>query len=431
MNLKSTAAVTHHAREPSRRAHRSRASDVTASGDVRASGFRAASTLYVLHLWALFGLALSNLFLGLALLAAPASWKRGVRIWARRTDILLPLLAYVCILLASTLLSSDPGRSVRELSELFTLAAIPLGLLVIDSERRARQVVNGLIVVAVAAAVYGLGELLGGSGDIANRIRGPFSIYMTFAGFLMLGDLLLLSQMVYSRGWRSVWRWLGLAVINLALLGSLTRSAWVALVLTLALLLLARAPRYLLILAAAVALVALLAPAPVAERMRSIVDLEHPTNYDRLCMLEAGLQMAADRPLFGVGPGLVEDLFPIYRHPTAVSQTTKHLHNSFVHLAAERGLLTLAAYVWLFGAALLAAWRGWRDDARRGGGRGDLYTGALAGLLAFNLAGLFEYNWGDTELQRVALFLVVVPFALRGLGSGADPAPDPEPAHLL
>ncbi len=40
----------------------------------------------------------------------------------------------------------------------------------------------------------------------------------------------------------------------------------------------------------------------------------------------------------------------------------------------------------------------------------DLYLGAFGALVAFNLAGMFEFNWGDTEVQRLALFLVALPY---------------------
>ena len=61
----------------------------------------------------------------------------------------------------------------------------------------------------------------------------------------------------------------------------------------------------------------------------------------------------------------------------------------------------------------------WARNGPRGA-RVDLYLGAGAALLAFSLAGLFENNWGDTEVQRMALFLLAVPFCLR-----------PEPAALV
>ena len=36
----------------------------------------------------------------------------------------------------------------------------------------------------------------------------------------------------------------------------------------------------------------------------------------------------------------------------------------------------------------------------------------ILALFAFNVAGLFENNWGDTEVQRPVLFLLALPFCL-------------------
>jgi hypothetical protein len=48
--------------------------------------------------------------------------------------------------------------------------------------------------------------------------------------------------------------------------------------------------------------------------------------------------------------------------------------------------------------------------------------GMLLALLAFNLAGLFENNWGDTEVQRPALLLLAIPFCLAVGREGEEEA---------
>ena len=57
--------------------------------------------------------------------------------------------------------------------------------------------------------------------------------------------------------------------------------------------------------------------------------------------------------------------------------------------------------------------RRYRAEGGAGGPRADLYLGAILALVGFNLAGLFEYNWGDVEVQRLALFLLAIPFCLE------------------
>lgn len=379
---------------------------------------------YLLHIATVFGIALSNVLLGLTLLAAPlAVWKRPLA-WRRVEPIFLPLVLYLMGFAASIALSYEPRVSVASLSELMSFATLYLAPLLVRGERDVRRVVDLAIAAAAAMAAYGLAQLFWGYGGIENRIRGPFSHYMTFSGVLLIADLFLLTGLVVRPGrgsapWRAA-RWAALAAINLALLASLTRNAWVALAVAVPVLLVLRRPRWLAALLPAALLFAILAPVPLFHRALSIFDLRDPSNYDRLCMADAGLHMIAERPLFGMGPDEVQRRYAIYRHPTAPRYWVPHLHNSLLQLGAESGLVTLAAYLWMIGASVAMALRRYRREGGLAGPRADLYLGAVLALLAFQVAGLFENNWGDTEVQRLALFAIALPFCLA--------AGDPEPA---
>lgn len=374
--------------------------------------------LYSGHLVTVFGIALSNILLGLMLLTAP--WTlRGRRVaWAELAPLLVPLGIYGLWLAGSVVASFDPRTSLSGLRELITLSALPLAPLLVRGEREVRRLVDLLIGAGVLLAGAGLAQYLMGYGDIDRRIRGPLSHYMTFSGLLLICDLLLIASMILNPRRRRVWHWGALVIINIALLGSLTRSAWVGLGLTLTLYLLVRAPRWLLAYIPVALVFALLAPPRILERIASITDLQDRSNYDRLCMLEAGFTMVAERPLFGMGPEMIERRYPIYRPPSAPRYEIPHLHNSFLQLAAERGLPALAAYLALLAGCAVVAWRRYVREGGESGPRADLYVGMLLALLAINLAGLFENNWGDTEVQRPALFLLAIPFCLGGGGAG-------------
>ena len=81
-------------------------------------------------------------------------------------------------------------------------------------------------------------------------------------------------------------------------------------------------------------------------------DLRDPSSRDRVAMLQTGAAMIEDHPLTGVGPNMVERLYPQYRDPTRVQKVNPHLHNVPIQIAAERGLPALA--VWLAFIAMLA-----------------------------------------------------------------------------
>ncbi|HTQ78451.1 MAG TPA: hypothetical protein VMM92_00530, partial [Thermoanaerobaculia bacterium] len=74
-----------------------------------------ASRLYALHLLTVFGIALSNIFLGLTLLVSPFALRgrsalRGLPAvpWAKLRPIYLPLGLYVLLLTASIVASAEP-----------------------------------------------------------------------------------------------------------------------------------------------------------------------------------------------------------------------------------------------------------------------------------------------------------------------------------
>ena len=326
---------------------------------------------------------------------------------------MVPLGFYLMMLSGSVIASYDPGASARALSSFFVLSTLYMAPFLVRRESQVRLLVNVLITLATLLACEGLSQYLLGDNDINRRIRGPFSHYMTFSGFLLISDLLLLSSMIYAGRWRSPWRWAALAVINAALLGSYTRNAWVALALSLTVLVVLRVPRLLLAYLPAAVLFVVLVPVPLLHRAVSIVDLRDASNYDRLCMLKAGFEMIRERPLFGIGPDLVKQRYPIYRPPSAPRYEVPHLHNSWLQIAAEQGLPSLAAYLALTVTSAALAWRRFRREGGHRGPRADLYVGVLLALLAFNLAGLFENNWGDTEVQQPLLFVLAIPFCLQ------------------
>jgi O-antigen ligase len=372
--------------------------------------------LFVSHLATIFSIAASNILLGLTILSLPWTRRRDVD-WAGLAPLLVPLGFYVLLLAGSIAASYDPRTSFRSLTELYTLTTLIIAPMLLRGERQVRLLVDVLIGAAALLACAGLSQYLFGYGDIDRRIRGPFSHYMTFSGFLLICDLLLVATMVFGGRWRSLWRWGAFGAINVALLGSYTRSAWVAFFVALTVLVVLRAPRLLLAYVPATVLFIALAPVPLLHRVVSITDLRDASNYDRLCMLEAGITMVRERPLFGFGPELVERRYPIYRSASAPRYDIPHLHNSLLEIAAERGLPALGSYLWLTLASMLEAWRRFRREGGRRGPRADLYVGVMLALLAFNVAGLFENNWGDTEVQRPVLFVLVLPFCL-----GARPA---------
>jgi O-antigen ligase len=123
-------------------------------------------------------------------------------------------------------------------------------------------------------------------------------------------------------------------------------------------------------------------------------------------MIEIGARIVASDALTGVGPNMVPRVYGQYRPDYAVRPTNPHLHNVPVQIAAERGLPALGIWIWFVIALSTTLFRLFRQGTAR-----MLAAAALAATAAMLAAGLFEYNFGDSEFLMLFLVLVTLPFA--------------------
>ena len=369
----------------------------------------AETTLVVLALWLVFG-------------PRPAGTLRV------RWPLLGPFVAFAVWTVVAALASARPRESLLSSRGLLTLGAFYVVLHALPNGHVARRFAEGLFIAVSVVALVSIVQVsfcpAGGTVESGGalvrlvfrkcgRARGFFSIYMTLAGVLTLVLVSALPRLV--RGGRAlVWAlpaWLA-SVLALGL--SSVRGAWVGFAVggvgcTLGL------RRRWLVLAALVLVVAgAIAVEPrTLKRLRSVGDFNDDTTRDRLAMLETGLRVAGAHLITGIGPGQIKNVYPIVASPEALRRSTSHLHDTPLQIAAERGIPGLAAWVAIWVAFFGASGRVLRrippeDEEARG-----LVLGSMAAVAAFLVAGLFEYNFGDTEVLLVALTLMTVPFVIE------------------
>jgi O-antigen ligase len=112
---------------------------------------------------------------------------------------------------------------------------------------------------------------------------------------------------------------------------------------------------------------------------------------------------------------MIPRMYAEYRDPSAVNAVNPHLHNVPLQIAAERGLPALALWLWFVITAIAGLWRIFRT-----GSNPILAAAGLAAVTAMLAAGLFEYNFGDSEFLMLFLVLVTLPFAARTDPATAD-----------
>ncbi len=326
-----------------------------------------------------------------------------------------PLAAYAVATLISALFSVDPHVSLVDSKQLVLLVIVPLVYRLLPG-RRSLAAVDVIITVGAMSATWGIIQYLILNYDhLGRRPQGVLGHYMTYSGLLMLVACAAVSRVMFAKHHRT-WAALVLPALVLALGFTFTRSAWVGACVGIGLLFLLRDFRLLALLPVAAGVFLAVAPANLSARLYSTFSLTDPSNRDRVAMMRSGFRIIKDDPLTGVGPDMIIQVYPAYRDPSAVNQRNPHLHNVPLQIAAERGLPALAVWLWFIGTLV-------RDFLRRRRGEfRSLSNAGLAAIAAMLAAGLFEYNFGDSEFLMLFLVLVTVPYAAERSVSSASSA---------
>jgi len=346
-----------------------------------------------------------------------------------------PLAAYAGATLVAAAFSVDPRTSIIDCKQLLLFSIVPIAYRLARG-RRALTVVDIVITIGAVSAVWGIVQFgIFKFDHLGRRPQGALGQYMTYSGQLMLVACTATARILFRKNDR-IWASLVMPALIVALVATLTRSAWIGACAGIGLLFLMRDLRFVALLPVVAALVLGFGPTQLTDRLYSSFRLDKlrhdsatmqagvQSNQDRVFMLQSGLRIIRDHPMTGVGPDVVREVYPQYRQPGAVNQLNPHLHNVPFQIAAERGLPALAIWLW-FVVVLL------RDfiTMRKTTAIPSLATAALASVVAMLAAGMFEYNFGDSEFLMLFLVIVTLPYAAdRGTSASAPASSAPPPS---
>lgn len=325
----------------------------------------------------------------------------------------------------------------------------------IRTARQARTILLAMVAGGAASAAWSMVQFArkyaraASTGEpfynsyVSARITGFTSHWQTFAGDMMIAILIACSWLLFVRAARAERRWfaMGIAVLgllSLALLLSFTRSIWPATAAGLCVLLWLWRPAAVLSIPVLAGLVVVAAPDPLHQRIESLwkPDARLDSNEHRAVLRRAGRAMARANPLFGVGPERVYHRFAEYYpadapHPIPTEWYYKHLHNSYVHYAAERGIptmLCLLGFVLAIWARLISALRrcgtGAEDEDRR-----FVLSAAVAIVPGILVGGFWEVNLGDSEVLGCFLSVMACGLAVAALPAAATTSGAQAPAQ--
>ena len=359
-------------------------------------------------LFSMVSISVSQIFLSLSLIFWIIILIREKQTFAF-PSFFWPLLVYAALSLVSSFLSVNPEVSLKDNKELLLFLIVPIVYAGFYGEKVLKKANLALLASGYLCCIYSIFYFFFKASP-GERVAGFMGQVMTQGGLLFLFSCMALSMLLFSLE-RIKYLWgLGLLLSLVALTLTLTRNAWVGMVIAASLILFLYKPKALIIVPFAVGLFYLVSPLPVKKRALSIFSLKHISSMERIEYMRAGIKIIKDFPLFGTGPNTVEMVFQNPKYGLSKSaKNNVHLHNNILQTGAERGIPTLLAWltfmVWVF-CSLLKLLKN-KDPTLR-----PFTVAALGALFALFTAGLFEYNFADSEITALFLYMITVPFSL-------------------
>jgi O-antigen ligase len=364
----------------------------------------------------------------------------------------LLLLAYLALSLVSALFAPNHWLAFRAFGVTLSGALVFWTARGISRAGLGRPLLVAFALAAAIGAATGLLQAYGVELPMMTATRAPGGTFgnrnfMAHLVAIALPTLLLMTLETRSRA-RAVLGAVCAAVAGAALLLSRSRAAWLGAAAPGAFFLVEGIwagglwsdhryrPRIALLGFAATAgiTLALLLPnqldwrsdSPYLESLVGVANFHDGSGHGRLIQYRNTLGMAADHPVFGVGPGNWPVAYPLYTTPGDPAYDTGDImptnpwpSSDWVATLAERGVPALLALLATLAVMLMVGWRRLRQPGREGDGLAGLAL--VCTLLALVVVGSFDavlllavpslFGWGilgallppQRELASIAL----------------------------
>ena len=354
----------------------------------------------------------SQIFTGLALIFCfPALLRDEQKLF--KNKFLFPILAFILLSFLCVVFSLDPGESLWNARNLLMLIVIPVTIVIIRDEADLRWMLFAIGSGAVVTSFWGLIQVITrtGRGDDGLRLTGILGHYMTAGGILMMVTVMMITVALFAK--EKIYRQFAIsfaAIAGIATLLTQSRNSYLGLAAALLFVLVKWRKGIIYLLPFILSLVVLLSPPMIRERMYKVVDLEDRSVQTRLYMAKTGMNIIADFPLFGAGLNQIENIYDRFKLPEDPGNVP-HLHNNFLQIAAERGipaLLAWLAYIILLYRSLIRIY----NNERSSEWLRIAAIGCMGAIIAMVIGGMFEYNFGDSEVLMHFLLVTSLPFGM-------------------
>jgi len=366
------------------------------------------ATLFVFAAFSMFSISVTQIacglggFLWLLRTHLTDTWKE------QRWPLGIPFLLFVVACLIAVANAYDPSYSYKPLKKLFEFL-IFFWVLNCVKENGMRDLLSlALIASATLAGLFGFYQAWESGVIIENRVAGTLSVYMTFAGLLMLVGMHALGRALFRRPTQP-WLWISIGIIIICLLFTLTRQAWLGFLMGLIFLVFIWRKKILWLLPVLMLTAYIASPLSVQTRLKNMFSGNDYTFEMRKALWTSGWEIFKDYPLTGCGFRCVDLVNSQYPDPTGLVKRLRGMHNNFIQLAVDTGILGLTAWLGIWFCFFRLLFRKAVDRERDPPENWIVFGSAAAGL-AFLAGGFFETNYYDSEVVMVLYFIMALPF---------------------
>ena len=360
--------------------------------------------------WAMMVIHIITLFaLTAYLIEKIASWKWQ---WTR-TPLDFPLAVLLFVVFLSTLFSTDRYTSIWSSGLLATYVAVfYLTIHTISTREQLRKLLQTIVLMACFLSVFGLIKISGanpfpwwnydmGQNRVIAALSSTFYNPNHIAGYLAMALPVCLGMFLIGlRETQKVLTGVFTLLILLAIVFSLARGGWISSCFGMAFMgagLLVTSKRIiitkkvLLLIAGGLFLIGVvfLFSTPAVEEFVTLKKAPEDKNLQgRIVVWRHTIQMIADYPLLGSGPGTYATIFTRYQ-PPLTNLRYYMAHNDYLHFVSETGLPVLVIMGWLIIVCYRFGFYKLTHPSRLV--RGST-LGALSGISALLLYSVSDFN---------------------------------------
>ena len=412
--------------------------------------------LYLLFICSTFSIAGTDASILMLFLITSSQWLWHRRLPQNYNPLLWPILFFMVTAIFSGLVNEYETEHLMALRTNWRLL-LPILLAVILKDVAEDKLLWVFFIFIMLISVYGIIQYFTGvdwlrtddqsfatpyfSGNLENSSvfhgKGNFTHHLTYGGFLLL-CFSILASMIFCKDWNAFTRLSALVIaitVLLAIGSSLGRSIWLGTAVTIVILFLRIFPKLALILV--ILTLALISYIYTQFGNDHSFEIQKPTNrieviqnrffsglnlksnQDRILMWKTGVAAIKDHFWFGIGYN--NDSIVMTKYRVQVTKNTGHkfhnkagigVHNIYLQTWINYGLLGLLAYLSIIIIFLALSIRT-LFQTNRFSFENSILWGSIAGVCGFMVAGFFENNFRDGEVQAMLLILMGLSLSQR------------------